>query len=65
MVTLTKTVKIINRRNVLVQIPGYIIASWPEATELEVYYDDERDEVKIKPAIHGRSCSNEKGRGVA
>ena len=35
---LAKTVKITNRRNVLVQIPGFVIAAWPSADELEVYY---------------------------
>lgn len=48
---LTKTVKITNRRNVLVQIPGFVIAQWPGAEELEVYYDEEAKSVIIKPAI--------------
>lgn len=47
---LTKTVKITNRRNVLVQIPGFVIAAWPDADELEVYYDEDNDTVIIKPS---------------
>ena len=48
---LTKTVKITNRRNVLVQIPGFVIAAWPSADELEVYYDEENERVIIKPNL--------------
>lgn len=48
---LTKTVKITNRRNVLVQIPGFVIAAWPDAEELEVYYDEENESVIIKPNL--------------
>lgn len=48
---LTKTVKITNRRNVLVQIPGFVIASWSDADELEVYYDEENENVIIKPNL--------------
>ena len=46
---LTKTVKITNRRNVLVQIPGFVIAAWPDADELEVYYDEYKQTITIKP----------------
>ena len=48
---LTKTVKITNRRNVLVQIPGFVIAAWPNANELEVYYDEENGHIIIEPNI--------------
>ena len=48
---LTKTVKITNRRNVLVQIPGFVIAAWPDADELEVYYDEDNSTVTIKPNV--------------
>lgn len=51
---LTKTVKITNRRNVLVQIPGFIIAAWPLADELEVYYDEDKQTVTIRPAVSRR-----------
>ena len=51
---LTKTVKITNRRNVLVQIPGFVIAVWPDADELEVYYDEDNSTVTIKPAVSRR-----------
>lgn len=46
---LAKTVKITNRRNVLVQIPGFVIAAWPDAEELEVYYDEDKQTITIKP----------------
>ena len=46
---LAKTVKITNRRNVLVQIPGFVIAAWPSADELEVYYDEDKQTITIKP----------------
>jgi len=48
---LTKTVKITNRRNVLVQIPGFVIAAWSDAEELGVYYDEENERVIIKPNL--------------
>lgn len=48
---LTKTVKITNRRNVLVQIPGFVIATWSDAEELEVYYDEDDNTVIIKPNV--------------
>ena len=48
---LTKTVKITNRRNVLVQIPGFVIAAWSDAEELEVYYDEDDNTVTIKPNV--------------
>lgn len=51
---LTKTVKITNRRNVLVQIPGFVIAAWPDAEELEVYYDEDKQTVTIRPSIQRR-----------
>ena len=46
---LAKTVKITNRRNVLVQIPGFIITTWQNADELEVYYDEDKQTITIKP----------------
>ena len=48
---LAKTVKITNRRNVLVQIPGFVIAAWPSADELEVYYDEDKQAIIIRPSI--------------
>ena len=52
---LAKTVKITNRRNVLVQIPGFVIAAWPSADELEVYYDEDKQTITIKPNFQNRS----------
>jgi len=51
---LVKTVKITNRRNVLVQIPGFVIAAWPSADELEVYYDEDKQTITIRPSIQRR-----------
>lgn len=62
---LTKTVKITNRRNVLVQIPGFIIAAWPLADELEVYYDEDKQTVTIRPAVSRRVSLIEKSNSVA
>lgn len=46
---LVKTVRIINRRNMLVQIPGFVMATWISADHLEVYYNKHKQEVIIKP----------------
>lgn len=62
---LAKTVKITNRRNVLVQIPGFVIAAWSSADELEVYYDEELQIVTIRPAIRRGICFTKEGSGVA
>lgn len=62
---LTKTVKITNRRNVLVQIPGFVIAAWPNADELEVYYDKELQVVTIRPSILGGIGFTKEGSRVA
>ena len=56
---LVKTIKITNRRNVLVQIPGFIIAAWPGADELGVYYDEDNQTVTIKPNFQGGSLFTE------
>ena len=52
-----KTVRITNKRNVLVQIPSYIIAKWNPSTlnHLEVLYDEKNDQVCVRPCIHRRS----------
>lgn len=62
---LTKTVKITNRRNVLVQIPGFVIAAWSNADELEVYYDEELQVVTIRPSILGGVGFTKEGNRVA
>lgn len=38
----------------LVQIPGFVMAAWLSAKELEVYYDDSKQEIIIKPAAPER-----------
>jgi hypothetical protein len=48
-----KTVKVTNPRNVVVQIPSFIIAKWHinENSELEVHYNEQTKTVTIKPTI--------------
>lgn len=48
-----KTVRVTNPRNVLVQIPSYVIAQWhPESLNyLQVNYNEQTNEVRIKPAV--------------
>ena len=62
---LTKTVKITNRRNVLVQIPGFVIAAWSDAEELEVYYDEDDNTVTIKPNVQRGSLFVKEGNRMA
>lgn len=48
-----KTVNITNLRNVLVQIPSFIVANWgvKEMDKLEVHYNESTKEVTIKPRV--------------
>lgn len=54
---LLKTVNVTNPRNVLVQIPSYVVRllRLNAGSVLEVHYDDKTGEVTIKPSLHGRS----------
>lgn len=49
-----KTVRVTNPRNVLVQIPSYIVGEWALQLNdtLEVHYDGTN--VTIKPSLSGR-----------
>ena len=51
---LLKTISVTNNRNVLVQIPGMIIAAWgtQNGSKLEVSYED--GQIIIKPLLHRR-----------
>lgn len=51
---LLKTVRVTNPSNVLVQIPGMIVAEWGLAKDshLEVFFDGE--DIRIRPAIPTR-----------
>lgn len=53
MTMLTKTVRVTNPRNVLVQIPSFIISNWnlTLADKLEVHYNEETKEVTIRKAV--------------
>lgn len=52
-----KTVRVTNPKNVLVQIPGYVIAQWQANADslLEVYYNDNTKELTVRPAVQRRS----------
>ena len=54
-----KTVKVTNPRNVLVQIPGFVVAQWGAqmGDMLEVLYDEEADEVRIGKVLQHRRGS--------
>lgn len=56
-----KTVKVTNPRNVLVQIPGFVVAQWGAqiGDTLEVLYDEETDEVRIGKVLQHRSRTTE------
>lgn len=62
-----KTVKVTNPRNVLVQLPSFVIANWGVAlgSHLEVHYDDTKQQITICPAVLGRGNAAEKSDGVA
>ena len=58
---LVKTVRVSNPRNVLVQIPSFIVANWnlKADTRLEVHYDEENNKITIQPGLQRRSRLNE------
>lgn len=62
-----KTVNVTNPRNVLVQIPSFVIANWGIAlgSHLEVHYDEEKQQLTIIPSLQRRSNVAEKSDGVA
>lgn len=62
-----KTVNVTNPRNVLVQLPSFVIANWGVTlgSHLEVHYDEDNRKVTIQPAVLGRGNSAEESDGVA
>lgn len=62
-----KTVNVTNPRNVLVQIPSFVVANWGIAlgSNLEVHYNEEKQSIIIKPAIQRRDSITEESNGVA
>ena len=62
-----KTVNVTNPRNVLVQVPSFVIANWGVAlgSHLEVHYDEEKQQLTITPSLQRRSDTVEKSDGVA
>lgn len=61
-----KTVKVTNPRNVLVQIPSFVIATWGAAqcSSLEVHYDEKQGQITIKPTVQRRRNAAEQGDGM-
>lgn len=62
-----KTVNVTNPRNVLVQIPSFVIANWGIAlgSNLEVHYNEEKQSITIKPAVQRRRNTTRKSDGLA
>ena len=48
-----KTVNVTNPRNVLVQVPSFVIANWgiTLGSHLEVHYDEEKQQLTIIPSL--------------
>lgn len=48
-----KTVNVTNHKNVLVQIPAWIVKKWQMRVgdTMEVCYDAEKDEIRIKRTV--------------
>ena len=61
---LVKTVNVTNLRNVLIQVPRYIVTQWQlnDNSMLEVHYDDKSKEITIKPSVYRRSDFTTQGR---
>lgn len=62
-----KTVNVTNPRNVLVQLPSFVIANWGVVlgSHLEVHYDEQQQQVTIRPAVQRRGNVAEKSDGMA
>lgn len=60
-----KTVRVTNPNNVLVQIPGFVVANWQLQTgdNLEVTYVN--DEIRLRKAVQGRGDTSKESQGVA
>ena len=58
-VLMLKTVKVTNPRNVLVQIPAFVISQWNLNVDsrLEVSYNECTGQVTIQPSVQGRGNS--------
>ena len=62
-----KTVNVTNPRNVLVQLPSFVIANWgvTHGSHLEVHYDEDEQQITIAPAVLRRRDAVEESDGVA
>lgn len=61
-----KTVNVTNPRNVLVQVPSFVIANWGVTlgSRLEVHYDEEKQQLTIIPSLQRRSDAAAQGDGM-
>lgn len=53
---LVKTINVTNPRNVLCQIPSFIVADWSltDSSKLEMDYDKDNKTICIRPHVQGR-----------
>lgn len=58
---LIKTINIKNPKNVIVQIPGFVSATWnlTVGSELEMHYNHETNKITIKPMVLRRGNATE------
>ena len=61
-----KTVNVTNPRNVLVQIPSFVIANWgiKLGSNLEVFYNEDKQSVTIRPTVQQRSSLAQECNGL-
>ena len=64
---LLKQVNVTNPRNVLVQIPSYVVRLWrlTNTSALEVRYNETKNEITIRPSVRGRGDATEESKGMA
>ncbi len=53
---LVKTVRATNPRNVILQIPSFVVAAWQLKLDdrLEVHYNEDTGEITIRPNVRRR-----------
>ena len=58
-----KTVNVTNKKNVLVQVPGWVVKRWglDVGNTLEVCYDADKEEIRIRRSLY----TDVQGRGEA
>lgn len=61
---LIKTIKVTNSKNVVLQIPGYVSATWGLITGSQLEMHFENGQVIIKPSIYRRNTVSESSNKV-